>query len=113
MGDQTLVHLARILREHLRSEDAVLSRLGGDELAALLPGCDVAVAARRAEQLHDAVRSAPLPLPDGTLLGLSISLGVAHLPQGSDDLTALHSAADRALYRAKRDGRGRVAVATV
>jgi diguanylate cyclase (GGDEF)-like protein len=111
VGDSALVHLARILREQVRADDAVLSRLGGDELAVLLPGCDAAVAARRAEQLHDVVRSTPLPLPDGTLLTVSISLGVAHLPQGSGDLTALYSAADRALYEAKRGGRGRVAVA--
>jgi diguanylate cyclase (GGDEF)-like protein len=113
VGDRALVHLARILREQVRADDAVLSRLGGDELAVLLPGCDAAVAARRAEQLHDVVRSSPLPLPDGTLLTVSISLGVAHLPQGAGDLTALYSAADRALYEAKRGGRGRVAVAPV
>jgi diguanylate cyclase (GGDEF)-like protein len=113
VGDRALVHLARILREQVRADDAVLSRLGGDELAVLLPGCDAAVAARRAEQLHDVVRSSPLSLPDGTLLTVSISLGVAHLPQGSGDLTALYSAADRALYEAKRGGRGRVAVAPV
>jgi diguanylate cyclase (GGDEF)-like protein len=111
VGDSALVHLARILREQVRADDAVLSRLGGDELAVLLPGCGAPAAARRAEQLGDAVRSTPLPLPDGTLLTLSISLGVAHLPQGSDDLAALYSAADRALYEAKRAGRGRVAVA--
>jgi diguanylate cyclase (GGDEF)-like protein len=112
VGDAALVHLARILREQVRADDAVLSRLGGDELAVLLPGCDAAVAARRAEQLHDVVRSTPLPLPDGTLLTLSISVGVAHLPQGTGDLTTLYSAADRALYEAKRAGRGRVAVTT-
>jgi diguanylate cyclase (GGDEF)-like protein len=113
VGDEVLVHLARILRDQVRADDAVVSRLGGDELAVLLPGCDADVAARRAADLGDAVRATPLPLPDGTLLGLSISLGVAHLPDGSADLTALYSAADRALYAAKRAGRGRVAVAPV
>ncbi|MFW3171260.1 GGDEF domain-containing protein [Geodermatophilus sp. CPCC 206100] len=111
VGDEVLVHLARILRDQVRGDDAVLSRLGGDELAVLLPGCGPDVAARRAEELGDAVRAAPLPLSDGTLLGLSISLGVAHLPGGSADLAALYSAADGALYAAKRAGRGRVAVA--
>jgi diguanylate cyclase (GGDEF)-like protein len=112
VGDDVLVHLAAVLGEQVRAEDAVLSRLGGDELAVLLPGCTSEVAALRAEQLLDAVRSRPLALPDGSNLSLSISVGVAHLPEHSGDLRGLYSAADAALYDAKRAGRGRVAVAS-
>ncbi len=111
VGDDVLVHLAGILRSHVRADDAVLSRLGGDELAVLLPGSPADAAARRAEELLQAVRSTPLPLPDGTLLSLSVSVGVAHVHPGTDDLRALYSSADAALYEAKRAGRGRVAVA--
>jgi diguanylate cyclase (GGDEF)-like protein len=85
--------------------------LGGDELAVLLPGCIREVAVRRAEDLHEAVRSTPLPLSDGGLLALSISVGVAHVPQHSTDRRGLYTAADNALYDAKRAGRDRVAVA--
>jgi diguanylate cyclase (GGDEF)-like protein len=111
VGDDVLVHLAGVLREQIRAQDAVLSRLGGDELAVLLPGCTAAVARRRAEELLAAVRSNPLLLPDGTLLSLSISLGVAHMPRQSGKLRMLYHAADAALYDAKRNGRGRVAIA--
>jgi diguanylate cyclase (GGDEF)-like protein len=111
VGDDVLVHLAGVLRRQVRADDAVLSRLGGDELAVLLPGCTLEVAARRADELLSAVRAEPLVLADGTLLSLSIRVGVAHLPQRTGDLRALYSAADRALYDAKRGGRGRVAVA--
>lgn len=111
VGDAALVHLAGVLREQVRAEDAVLSRLGGDELAVLLPGCAADVAARRAEELLTAVRATPLALADGTLLALSLSLGVAHVPALSGDLQTLYHAADAALYEAKRSGRGRVAVA--
>jgi diguanylate cyclase (GGDEF)-like protein len=111
VGDDVLVHLARVLRGRIRAEDAVLSRLGGDELAVLMPGCSREVAARRAEDLLDAVRAHPLSLPDGTLLSLSISLGVAHVPRHSRDRRALYTSADAALYDAKRAGRGRVALA--
>jgi diguanylate cyclase (GGDEF)-like protein len=113
VGDAVLVHLAQVLREQIRTEDAVLSRLGGDELAVLLRGCTAAVAARRAEDLLLAVRSTPLPLPDGTLLALSISLGVAHALDRRDDLRSLYHDADAALYDAKRSGRGRVGVSAV
>jgi diguanylate cyclase (GGDEF)-like protein len=111
VGDDVLVHLAGVLRGRIRAEDAVLSRLGGDELAVLMPGCSREVAARRAEELLDAVRAEPLVLPDGGLVALSISLGVAHLPRYSRDRRGLYTSADAALYDAKRGGRGRVALA--
>jgi diguanylate cyclase (GGDEF)-like protein len=107
------VHLAGVLTRAVRFGDAVVSRLGGDELAVLLPGCSVEVATRRADDLVDAVRRAPLPLPDGRLLPQSVSVGVAHAPQHAIELRALYAAADAALYQAKQPGRGRSAVADV
>jgi len=111
VGDDVLVHLATVLRSRVRAEDAVLSRLGGDELAVLMPGCGRDTAVQRAEALLDAVRSTPMTLLDGRLLALSISVGVAHVPQHSTDRRGLYTAADAALYDAKRAGRGRVSVA--
>lgn len=111
VGDDALVHLAALLRRGVRAGDAVLSRLGGDELAVLLPGCLPRVAAERAEALLQSVRATPLPLPGGGLLALSVSVGVAHAPAEADDVRALYAAADAALYAAKREGRDRVAVA--
>jgi diguanylate cyclase (GGDEF)-like protein len=108
VGDAVLVHLAEVLREQIRADDALVSRLGGDELAVLLRDCTPEVAARRAGELLLAVRSTPLALADGTLLALSISLGVAHVPEREGDLTTLYHDADVALYDAKRGGRGRV-----
>jgi diguanylate cyclase (GGDEF)-like protein len=110
VGDDVLVHLAGVLRDNVRAEDAVLSRLGGDELAILLPGCGRDVAQYRAEELLEAVRASPMVLGDGTLLAPSISAGVAHVPQHSSDRRGLYIAADAALYDAKRAGRGRVSV---
>jgi diguanylate cyclase (GGDEF)-like protein len=112
VGDDVLVHLAAVLRSRVRAEDAVMSRLGGDELAVLMPGCRRDVAVLRAENLLEAVRSSPMTLADGTLVALSISVGVAHVPQHSSDRRGLYVAADSALYDAKRAGRNRVSVAT-
>jgi diguanylate cyclase (GGDEF)-like protein len=76
-----------------------------------MPGCDRTAAVYRAQDLLEAVRSTPMTLSDGTLLALSISVGVAHVPQHSLDRRGLYTAADDALYEAKRGGRGRVSVA--
>lgn len=111
VGDDVLVHLATVLGARVRAEDAVLSRLGGDELAILMPGCARHVAVHRARDLLKAVRATPTTLADGTPLALSISIGVAHIPSHSTDRRGLYTAADAALYEAKRAGRDRVSVA--
>ena len=111
VGDDALVHLAGLVRAQIRAGDAVLSRLGGDELAVLLPGCSSEVAVARAESVLETVLSSPLTLPDGSLLAMSVSVGVAHCRGGALDRRSFYAAADQALYRAKRGGRGRVEVA--
>jgi diguanylate cyclase (GGDEF)-like protein len=107
IGDDALTHLADVLTRNARP-DTLISRLGGDEIAVLLPDCDYDVAMRRAAVFFDAVRSTPLVLASGGLLRLSVSVGVAHAPLHAETLRQLYSAADRALYQAKRGGRGRV-----
>ena len=111
VGDDDLVHLAAVLRSHVRADDAVLSRLGG-EIVVLLPGTPADVATRRPEELLETVPSTAFPLTDGTSLPLSIGVGVPHAPQRSEGLRALYAGADAALYEAKRAGRGRVPVAS-
>jgi diguanylate cyclase (GGDEF)-like protein len=108
VGDAALVHLARILTSATRS-DSLICRMGGDEIAVLLPGCSQEAALRRARQMLDALNSNPFELADGTLLAISISAGVAQVPANADSLQALYTAADQALYAAKRAGRGQVA----
>jgi diguanylate cyclase (GGDEF)-like protein len=105
-GDQALQHVARVLGRVSRP-DTVISRIGGDEIAVLLPGCPAEVARTRAHQMIDAVRANPLTLPDGTLLALSVSLGVGYVARGLG-LRELYASADRSLYGAKHAGRNRV-----
>jgi diguanylate cyclase (GGDEF)-like protein len=107
VGDDALVHISRLLTELARPE-TVISRLGGDEIAVLLPDCTEPVARRRAHEFLHAVRDSPLLLPNGSRLPLSISLGVAHVPTGQSQLREIYAAADASLYQAKRSGRGRV-----
>lgn len=111
VGDDALVHLSGLVRRQVRAGDAVVGRLGGDELALLLPGCTAGTAARRARELVETVRASPLPRADGAALPLSISVGVAHAPLHAASVRELYAAADAALYQAKRGGRDRVEVA--
>ena len=56
VGDDALVHLSGLVRRQVRAGDAVVGRLGGDELALLLPGCSAETAARRARELLETAR---------------------------------------------------------
>jgi diguanylate cyclase (GGDEF)-like protein len=111
-GDAILVQLADLIIRGTRRED-VVCRLGGDEVAVLLPACSRDVALNRAEELLADVRGHAFSV-DGhhDPLSVSVSLGLAHAPSDADELRSLYAAADAALYQAKRSGRARLAVAT-
>ncbi|NTW38807.1 MAG: GGDEF domain-containing protein [Cellulomonadaceae bacterium] len=106
VGDDALAHLAELLRQH-SGPDVVLSRLGGDEIAVLLPGYPRAEAVQFASDLAELVRTHPLPTPRGPV-ALSVSGGIAHAPGDGVALRELYAAADAALYRAKQGGRDQV-----
>lgn len=109
-GDEVLVQLASSLTRHCRETD-VVSRLGGDEIAILFTGITAEDLAGRVAAIGLAVRGLPVLLPDGTGIHLSLSGGAAHAPSHADDHRSLYTAADIALYDAKRAGRDRIVVA--
>jgi diguanylate cyclase (GGDEF)-like protein len=95
-----------VLAEHTRDNDTA-ARLGGEEFALLLAGADAEKALKAAERLRQDVSAQPLE-EIGTV---TISLGVAACPAHADTERALYDTCDALLYRAKRKGRNRVAVA--
>lgn len=107
-GDAMLCHLVARIRMHLRSND-LLGRYGGEEFVLLLPGLDNTEAKEVAERIRLAVSEHAEEFSDQPIM-LSISLGVADTRVHGYDYTALVTAADAALYRAKALGRNRVEV---
>jgi diguanylate cyclase (GGDEF)-like protein len=106
IGDEALLGLVALMSESLRP-DQVLSRIGGEEFAVLLPGIDAHAAAGIAESLRRHVACSSLVI-GAIALNLRVSIGVAALGGGTRDLPDLLREADRALYAAKRAGRDRV-----
>ncbi|MFC1405346.1 MULTISPECIES: bifunctional diguanylate cyclase/phosphodiesterase [Streptacidiphilus] len=106
VGDELLVQAARRLQDTVRSGDTV-ARLGGDEFAVLLVGLDQEQAAEVAERLRAAL-SAPYWIGSEEL-GVAASIGIAFAEPGITPARLLRNA-DLAMYRAKKNGKGRVAV---
>jgi diguanylate cyclase (GGDEF)-like protein len=102
-GDVALRMIADGLREGLRGGDTA-SRYGGEEFTVILPQADLAGALLAAERLRVRIETTEFPRV-GTL---TISLGVATFPLQASSRDSLVTAADRALYEAKRSGRNRV-----
>jgi diguanylate cyclase (GGDEF)-like protein/PAS domain S-box-containing protein len=103
-GDKVLVEVTRRMSTCVRDADT-LSRRGGDEFVVLLESADPhGTAALISRKLIDAVAQ-PM-LIDGHSINIGVSIGVAIYPNDSEDAEGLLDAADQALYRAKRDGRG-------
>ncbi|AWB06705.1 GGDEF domain-containing protein (plasmid) [Azospirillum humicireducens] len=105
-GDAVLVALSRVLLRGVRQSDLV-ARFGGEEFAILLPCTPVEGAFLLAERLRCAVRDSGIE-HDGTVLHVTVSIGVSSLTRNADRPDSLIKAADIALYRAKSDGRDRV-----
>ncbi len=104
-GDAVLQHIGALVRATLRASD-LSARLGGDEFVALMPETNMDGALATAERLLGRVVSRPLTVLDQSFAA-TLSIGVASA-EGCTSLEELLARADRALYRAKKEGRSRV-----
>jgi diguanylate cyclase (GGDEF)-like protein len=107
VGDQVLQNVAQRVTDAVRPQDMV-ARLGGDEFVVVCGGASADVARLIAERLEESVRQ-PLPPPNQGLY-LTLSIGIAVTGSGRPDVPLLVRQADTAMYRAKAEGQGRVAV---
>jgi diguanylate cyclase (GGDEF)-like protein len=109
-GDIMLRNLGSFLKQHLRGGD-IACRYGGEEFALILPEASLEHVTLRAEQLREGVKHLPAQYQGRMLPPLTLSLGVAIFPENGATSQQVLSAADTALYVAKRRGRDRVVVA--
>jgi diguanylate cyclase (GGDEF)-like protein len=105
-GDAVLREVAAAVLSCLRSVD-VACRYGGEEFAIILPDCSVANAAAKAEQIRSRINERTT----ASGLAVTVSLGVASIPETCGGQLELIPAADAALYAARQQGRDRVVVA--
>ena len=104
-GDDVLRKLSILLRATIRNED-IACRYGGEEFLVILPETEGPGAEAVAERFRVEV-SKQRPYDKS----ISISGGIAHFPTHGEDATSLFVNADRALFRAKNEGKNRINVA--
>jgi diguanylate cyclase (GGDEF)-like protein len=107
-GDNLLRQISRIMRERVRATD-IVARLSGDEFAVLMPQADVSGALQLGEDLRAQVAESASPAPEAD--PVTISVGITLF--GGESMggpEAVLAAADEAMYRAKEEGRDRIAL---
>lgn len=110
VGDLVLKELGVRLKHAIRNED-IACRYGGEEFTIILPGINQENALLRAEALRQDVKTIRFSYKGKQINHISISLGVALSPNDGTESETLITAADQALYAAKRAGRDRVMLA--
>nr|WP_240943130.1 diguanylate cyclase [Planosporangium thailandense] len=109
VGDEMLVAIAKVLASAARQGDTV-ARYGGEEFVVLLPGATPDQAWNRAQEWRRLCASTFVPTGQDRLR-VTFSAGVACFPESGTSAAQLLHAADKALYRAKAEGRDRVLLA--
>ncbi|MEL6343404.1 MAG: GGDEF domain-containing protein [Myxococcota bacterium] len=108
-GDEVIKNVAARLSRLLRANSDVVARIGGEEFAALLPK----IGEERTRKIAERVRADIEKMcfsAEGTTFRVTISLGVGVL-LGNESAPAFYRRIDKALYRAKNNGRNRVSAA--
>jgi len=109
-GDTVLQTFGGFLQRHVRGGD-IACRYGGEEFTLILPGASLEIAQNRAEELCNEIRTLNIDFRKQILGPLTLSVGIAAFPDHGDRGDLVLQAADRALYRAKSEGRDRVVAA--
>ena len=105
-GDTVLQEIAESGRSALRRGD-VFGRIGGEEFAAVFPGCAPEMAMQVAERLQRQIQQLSFS-HDGRTFGITISQGLTNLTDEDGSLDSLFARADAAMYEAKRQGKNRI-----
>jgi len=103
-----LKNIASILKQYLRDKD-IIARIGGEEFAVLLPGVDITIAYKIADRLRTILENRIINV-EKNIIRVTASFGIIEVNNSITSVKELLSSVDRALYRAKKEGKNRVVI---
>ncbi len=107
VGDEVLICVSKMFRESIRATD-LAARYGGEEFAVMMPETELSAAVTFAEKIRTLIEATPIPTQAASV-SATVSVGVASVPHSRIHTPhELVVAADKALYRAKKNGRHQV-----
>ncbi|MEJ5058373.1 MULTISPECIES: GGDEF domain-containing protein [unclassified Pseudomonas] len=109
VGDSVLQRIADGGRAALRRGD-LFGRIGGEEFAAVFPGCTPDLALQVAERVQREIQRLRFS-HDGQAFGITVSQGLTSLTDEDENVESLFARADAAMYQAKREGKNRIVTA--
>ena len=112
VGDEVLRQVANLMEKSLCSTDFI-ARYGGDEWTLILTETNLTQVQAVIRKIQNNLKKNSIHLPDGKRTKVGISGGIALYPVHADTAPSLIRAADEALYRAKKSGRGQFLVAHI
>jgi len=110
-GDHVLQEVSAFLRSQIRAEDLAF-RYGGEEFLLVLPTSSVEAVDGRIEKVRELISKRRIEHRHREISPVTFSLGVAIFPDHGDTVDEVIASADKALYRAKEEGRNRVVYVT-
>jgi diguanylate cyclase (GGDEF)-like protein len=109
IGDCILKECVRLLEECFSREEDFIARLGGEEFAIILPGCNVDAAVKMAEEAMNRIRK-EVYVQDKMEIRFTVSMGIAQITSG-ESADSWYKRADEALYESKQTGRNKYTLA--
>ncbi|MCX7760237.1 MAG: GGDEF domain-containing protein [Hydrogenothermaceae bacterium] len=106
-GDEVLKEIAMLLRIFLRA-NTIIGRLGGEEFGIILPNVNIENAVKVAERLRNAIENREIKF-NNHIIKVTASFGVTETKK-TDDYISLFERADKALYKAKNNGKNRIEI---
>jgi diguanylate cyclase (GGDEF)-like protein len=107
IGDEVLIYIAKLVRKETRESDLCF-RLGGEEFLIILPETDIGAAKSLADRIRKTLETTDSPIGKP----ITVSMGIGSYPNTANHFSELLNKTDQALYRAKKEGRNQVIIAS-